>query len=49
MNGHITTIHEGRKPFKCDICNAEFTSRQDMKGHITTIHEGKKTLIHSRD
>ena len=42
MKGHIATIHEGKKQFKCDICNAEFTSKHGMKGHIAAIHEGKK-------
>ena len=32
---------EGKKQFKCDICNAEFTSKHGMRGHIVRIHEGK--------
>ena len=32
------------KQFKCDICNAEFTSKHGMKGHIATIHGGKKAF-----
>ena len=39
---HVATVHERKKPFKCDLCNAEFTSKQRMKGHIATIHEGEK-------
>ena len=35
-------MKERKKPFKCEICNAEFTSKHGMKGHIATIHEGKK-------
>ena len=42
MKGHIATIHEGKKQFICDVCNAQFTSKHGMKGHIATIHEGKK-------
>ena len=42
MNGHIATIHEGKKQFQCDICKAEFTSKGGMKGHLRTIHEGDK-------
>ena len=43
MKGHIAIIHDGKKKeFKCDNCNAEFTSKYGMKGHITRIHEGKK-------
>ena len=42
MKGHIATIHEGKKQFKCDVCNAEFKTKQGMKGHILTIHEGNE-------
>ena len=24
LNKHFTTVHEGRKQFKCDICNSNF-------------------------
>ena len=42
MNGHIATVHEGKKPFKCEACDAKFKSKQGMNGHIVTVHEGKK-------
>ena len=42
MKGHIATIHEGKKPFKCAICDAGFTSKHGMKKHIVAIHEGNK-------
>ena len=42
MKGHIATIHEGKKKFKCDICSSKFTSKQSMNIHIAVIHEGKK-------
>ena len=45
----MASVNEGKKPFKCDICNAQFTSKNGMKGHIATIHEGinlnKMTLL----
>ena len=44
MKGHITRIHEGKKQFKCAICNAQFTSKNGMKVHIATIHEGKNKI-----
>ena len=40
--GHIAAIHEGKKQFKCGICDKQFASKQGMKGHIATSHEGKK-------
>ena len=38
----MATIHEGKKPSKCDICDAKFTAKQVMNGHIATVHEGKE-------
>ena len=30
---HIKTVHEGIKPFKCDICFAKFTSKNSLTKH----------------
>ena len=35
----MTTVHEGVKPFKCDICGATFT--KISKIHKAAIHEEK--------
>ena len=35
-------VREGKKPLKCDICDAKFVHKQGMEKHIATIHEGKK-------
>ena len=29
------------RPFKCDLCNAKFTSKHSLNGHIAAVHEGK--------
>ena len=42
LTKHIAAVHEGKKPFKCEACDAKFTSKQGMNGHIATVHEGKK-------
>ena len=39
---HISSTHEGKKLFGCNICNATFTTNQCLNGHINTVHEGKK-------
>ena len=41
LNGHIASVHEGKKQFKCDTCDAKFTQKQSVKKHIATIHERK--------
>ena len=45
MSIKATPEHKGQKQFKCDICNAEFISKQRMKGHIAIVHEGKREFI----
>jgi len=42
LNKHVDSIHEGKKPFQCDICQKSFTQKASMTTHILTIHEGEK-------
>ena len=44
MQVHISTVHEGQKPFKCSICDDRFTQIASMRRHIATIHEGQKAF-----
>ena len=32
-------MHEGKKPFKCDICGTGFTFKNTLNRHIQNIHE----------
>ena len=41
LNKHVGTIHEGKKPFQCTICDARFGARGTLNKHVGTIHEGK--------
>ena len=38
---YLKSVHEGKKPFKCDICNITFTRRSDLKIYNKSIHEKK--------
>ena len=42
LKNHISLVHEGKKPFKCSICNVRFAQNQGLKKHIAAVHEGKK-------
>ena len=42
LNEHIASVHEGKEPFKCNICNSSFTQEGQMNGHVALVHEGKK-------
>ena len=39
---HLASVHEGKKPFKCDICDYICSQKMDMNRHIASVHEGKK-------
>ena len=40
----VMPVHEGTKPFKCDTCDAGFTSKQGLEGHVVSIHGGTKSF-----
>ena len=42
LNTHIESVHAGKKPFKCKICDASFYLKRHLNGHIESVHEGKK-------
>ena len=39
--GHIAIIHEGKTPFKCDICSTSFGYKFHLNKHIARVHEGR--------
>ena len=40
MNGHIASVHEGKKPYMCKICDTKFAAKQGLQKHISTVHAG---------
>ena len=38
LKNHIEVVHEGKKPFKCIICDSSFTWNSHLKGHIPSVH-----------
>ena len=44
MNKHVASGYEGKKPFKCDICDYSFSQKGNMKSHVASVHEGKKSF-----
>ena len=34
--------HEGKKSFKCDICDLSFELKTNLCTHIDSVHEGKE-------
>ena len=39
---HIASVHEGKKPFKCQICDYSCTQKTDMTHHVSFVHEKKE-------
>ena len=44
LNRHIESVHEGKRPFMCNICDTNFALKCNMKRHISSVHEWKKHL-----
>ena len=44
VNIHMQVVHEGKKPFMCELCGYATSYPQSLKKHIQTIHEGKKPV-----
>ena len=44
MKRHVSLVHEGNKPFQCEICAYRFSQKGHMRRHIASVHEEKKPL-----
>ena len=42
MTGHVNLVHDGKKRFKCQICDHCFTNILDLNQHVSQTHAGKK-------
>ena len=39
---NLNTIHEGERPFKCNVCDDSFPQKSALKMHVALDHEGRK-------
>ena len=44
-DGHISSIHETKKLFSCEICGVSFGHRSILKNHKVTVHEENNLMI----
>ena len=44
LNKHVASVHKGKKPFKCDICDYRSSEKGHIKIHVATVHGGKKSF-----
>ena len=42
MNKHVESVHERKKPSKCNTCDFTFSQKGHMKSHVASVHEEKK-------
>ena len=42
LKKHIEAFHEGKKAFRCNICDLRFTQNGGLKIHVQYVHEGKR-------
>ena len=39
---HISSVHNGERPFLCTLCGTSFKQSSNLKNHIATVHEKKR-------
>ena len=44
MTRHIASVHEGKKAFKCQICDKSFSQKGSMNKHMASVHEEIKAF-----
>ena len=42
LKNHITSVHEGNRPLKCDTCETKFSEKGILDMHVNSVHEKKK-------
>ena len=42
-----TSVHKGKKPFKCEICDVQFELKHELNEHIASVHEEENQSAHN--
>ena len=42
LNRHVSSVHERKKPFKCELCEKSFAVIPYMRNHFARIHKGEQ-------
>ena len=42
LKKHVLTVHKGMKPFQCEFCVKQFTTKLVKNLHVDSVHEQKK-------
>ena len=38
----VESVHEGKKPYRCSICDYNFSQKNNLKAHVESVHENVK-------
>ena len=38
LSGHVLSVHEGKRPYECKICDKDFAAKQFLHKHSSTVH-----------
>jgi len=41
---HIESVHEGKRPYKCEHCELRFEEKSKMKNHVMVVHDKQKSF-----
>ena len=41
ITDHFVSVHEGKKPFKCEVCGISVSHKNFLKRHVSRVHEEK--------
>ena len=36
---HIASVHDGKQPFQCNICDSYFSKKSKLASHVFSVHE----------
>ena len=42
---HIASVHEGNKPFKCELCDHSFSRKDVLNRHVESVQKGIKPRV----
>ena len=42
LKRHVASVHEGKKPFKCKVCDYKSSRQGNLNQNIISVHDEKK-------